>query len=109
MKTPQVKGAPTAAHRVAQTQHFLLTCMVLRPGSLSDAEVRVGIKEFGIQLNEDDLDLLTAYMQDKGVSGELTLAMFMDLVKASEMVLPDPCKTSPPHLLPPSLYQPDFI
>lgn len=69
--------------------------MALRPGSLSDAEVRSGIEEFGIYLNEDDLDLLSAYLQDKGVNGELTLAMFLDLVRASEMVLPEPGETSP--------------
>jgi hypothetical protein len=69
---------------------------VLRPGALSDTEVREGIKEFGLHLSDDDLDLLTAYMQEKGVNGELTLAMFMDLVHASEMTLPEPSKTSPP-------------
>eukprot|EP01043_Picozoa_sp_COSAG02_P006194 COSAG02_NODE_174_length_31243_cov_76.084543_16_plen_53_part_00 len=41
------------------------------------------------------MDLLTTYMQEKGVNGELTLAMFMDLVRASEMVLPEPSKASP--------------
>ena len=66
--------------------------MALLSGALSDVEVREGIKSFCIQLSDGDLDLLSLYLQDKGANGELTLAMFMDLVRASEMELPKPSK-----------------
>ena len=83
-------GSGDIRKSVSQVRRPLLTLSVLSPGSLSDAEVRAGIQEFGIQLTEEDLDLLSLYMQEHGVNGELTLSMFMDLVRASEMELPAP-------------------
>jgi hypothetical protein len=67
---------------------------LLLPGTLSDAEVREGITAFGLQVSSEDLDMLSLYMKDRGIDGELTLSMFMDLVHASEMEIPPPSERS---------------
>lgn len=73
----------------------MLTLVLLPTGALSDSEVRAGIKQFGLQMSEDDLDLISLYLQDNGVNGELTLSMFMDFVALGEMELPTPEKPKP--------------
>jgi hypothetical protein len=52
--------------------------------------MRDGIATFGIQMAEPEIDLISKYMSDNGVNGELTVSMFKDLVKAAEMEVPEP-------------------
>lgn len=59
-------------------------------GTLSDQEMRDGITTFGLHLSDNEIDLISKFMNDVGVNGELTCAMFKDLVKAAEMELPEP-------------------
>ena len=52
--------------------------------------MRDGVESFGLHLNENEVDLISKFMNDVGVNGELTVSMFKDLVKAVEMELPEP-------------------
>ena len=59
-----------------------------RTGTISDAEMREGVKEFGLQISEADLDIVSLYIRQQGQGDgepELTLPMWKDFVQAANM------------------------
>merc|ERR1711871_873643 len=53
-------------------------------GALSDEEFRNGLFRFGIEMTEQDLDLVSMYINEEGTGGELTLEQFREFLHEEE-------------------------
>lgn len=54
--------------------------------ALSDTEFREGLRRFGIQMTESDLELVSIYINEEGTGGELTLGQFREFLHQEEEI-----------------------